>query len=140
MHSRRVIVNADDFGLSDGVNRGIIRAHEAGILTSASLMVRWPAARAAADYARTHFRLSVGLHVDLAEWICRNGEWKPKYQVVPPDDAEAVDVEVRRQLESFRHLLGKHPTHIDSHQHVHRNEPIRSILTETARELGVPLR
>ena len=52
--ARVLIVNADDFGLSAGVNRGIVEAHERGIVTSASLMVRRPAAREAADYARTH--------------------------------------------------------------------------------------
>ena len=47
-----LIVNADDFGLSEGVNRGIIEAHERGIVTSASLMVLRPAAASAADYSR----------------------------------------------------------------------------------------
>src|SRR5436190_23980393 len=64
---RAVIVNADDFGQSAGINRGIIEAHERGIVTSASLMVRWPAAPAAAAYACAHRGLSVGLHVDLGE-------------------------------------------------------------------------
>jgi hypothetical protein len=59
-----LIVNADDFGLSGGVNAGIMAAHEHGIVTSASLMVRWPAAR----YAAGHPRMSLGLHLDLGEW------------------------------------------------------------------------
>ena len=59
------------FGLSEGVNRGIIRAHEQGIVTSASLMVRYPAAAEAARYALQHPRLSVGLHLDMAEWVYR---------------------------------------------------------------------
>ena len=45
---RYLVVNADDFGRSEGVNRGILRAHERGIVTSTSLMVRWPAAEHAA--------------------------------------------------------------------------------------------
>ena len=49
---RRLIVNADDFGQSPGVNRGIIEAHQHGIVTSASLMVSWPAAAEAAAYGR----------------------------------------------------------------------------------------
>ena len=47
MSERILVVNADDFGQSEGVNRGIIEAHTNGIVTSASLMVRWPAAREA---------------------------------------------------------------------------------------------
>jgi predicted glycoside hydrolase/deacetylase ChbG (UPF0249 family) len=50
--NRYLIVNADDFGQSHGVNRGVIEAFENGIVTSASLMVRWPAAVEAAAYAR----------------------------------------------------------------------------------------
>jgi chitin disaccharide deacetylase len=137
---RQLIVNADDFGLSPGVNQGISRAHEQGILTSASLMVRYPAAAAAAHYALAHPRLSVGLHVDLAEWVYRDGEWQVLYQVVPAEDARAVEGEVARQLEAFRRLLGRDPTHLDSHQHVHRSEPVLSILSGLAQKLALPLR
>ena len=77
MSGRFLIVNADDFGLSPGVNRGILETHERGILTAASLMVRAPAAAEAAAAAHDHPRLSVGLHLDLGEWICRDGAWEP---------------------------------------------------------------
>ena len=137
---RLLIVNADDFGLGEGVNRGIIRAHEHGIVTSASLMVRQPGARHAADYARRRPQLSVGLHLDLAEWVYRDGEWAAAYEVVPPDDAEAVGAEVERQLDSFVRLLGRPPTHVDSHQHVHRHEPVLSPARAIADRLNVPLR
>jgi len=137
---RYLIVNADDFGLSPGVNRGIVRAHQEGILTSASLMVRGAAAEQVADLARHSPTLSVGLHVDLAEWIFRNGEWELKYQVVPTDDPAVVAAELERQIDAFRRLLGRNPTHLDSHQHLHRNEPVRSVLLGTARQIGVPLR
>jgi predicted glycoside hydrolase/deacetylase ChbG (UPF0249 family) len=135
-----VIVNADDFGQSRGVNAGIIEAHERGFVTSASLMVRWPAAAEAAAYARSHPRLAVGLHLDLGEWACLDGTWVARYEVVPPDDAAAVAGEVARQLAAFRDLMGRDPTHIDSHQHVHRGEPAKSPAVELARRAGVPLR
>jgi chitin disaccharide deacetylase len=137
---RWLIVNADDFGLSQGVNRGITRAHEQGILTSASLMVRYPAAEEAARYALAHPRLSVGLHLDLAEWVYRDGEWAARYQVVPAEDEAAVAGEVARQVAEFRRLLGRDPTHIDSHQHAHRSEPARSVAARVAEDLSVPLR
>lgn len=135
-----LIVNADDFGMSPGVNAGIIEAHEHGIVTSTSLMVRWPAAAQAAEYAQTHTRLSVGLHVDLGEWTFAEEEWRPAYQVVPVDDAMAVAEEIARQLAAFRKLMRREPTHLDSHQHVHHSEPIASILQEEARKLGLVLR
>ena len=137
---RWLIVNADDFGQSQGLNQGIARAHEQGIVTSASLMVRWPAAAAAARYARRHPGLSLGLHVDLGEWICRQGAWRPLYEVVPSDDPKAVHSEIERQIAQFRQLVGAVPTHVDSHQHAHREEPARSVFMEAARALGVPLR
>jgi predicted glycoside hydrolase/deacetylase ChbG (UPF0249 family) len=137
---KRLVVNADDFGMSSGANRGIIRAHEQGIVTSASLMVRWPAADEAAAYARSHPQLSVGLHIDLCEWTFVNEAWRPVYEVVPTGDAAAVAKEITRQLEVFRQLVGRYPTHLDSHQHVHRTEPIHSILLREAVRLGVILR
>jgi chitin disaccharide deacetylase len=138
--AKYLIVNADDFGQSAGINRGIITAHRDGIVTSASLMVRWPAAAEAAVYARKHPSLSVGLHIDLGEQILRDGEWVPLYSVVPVQDEMAVRDEISRQLDLFDRLMGHAPTHLDSHQHVHLREPARVILVEIAERLGVPLR
>lgn len=132
--SRVLIVNADDFGLSSGINRGIARAHEHGIVTSASMMVRYPAAAEAAAYAREHPELSVGLHVDLGEWTYAGGEWTALYELGPTAE------EVERQLAEFRRLVGRDPTHVDSHQHVHREEPALSHCRDVAARLGVPLR
>lgn len=137
---RFLIVNADDFGQSPAINEGIIEAHQHGIVTSASLMVRWDAAAAAAAYAQQHPTLSLGLHVDLGEWTYRNGEWMPLYEVTRPDDGSAVKAEIERQLGQFRALVGREPTHIDSHQHVHRSEPAHSILMQRSKELQLPLR
>lgn len=137
---RYLIVNADDFGQSDGVNRGIIECFERGVVTSASLMVRWPAAEAAASYAKKHPELSVGLHVDLGEWTNVAGSWEPIYEVVSIEDEIAVREEVERQLEMFEELLGGTPSHLDSHQHVHLREAARPVLRSLAVDLGVPLR
>lgn len=138
--ARNLIVNADDFGLTPGINAGIAKCHEQGILTSASLMVRGPAAAEAAAYAQAHPLLSVGLHIDLCEWEYRDEDWRCVYQVVSTDDPLAVSAEVQRQLAAFRALRGRQPTHLDSHQHVHRAAPVRSIVEQVARELGIPLR
>jgi chitin disaccharide deacetylase len=138
--TRRLIVTADDFGRSPGINRGIVEAFENGIVTSASLMVRWPAAEEAAEYARRCVELAVGLHVDLGEWRYRDGAWEPVYKVVSPDENEEVEAEVVRQLERFRELVGHDPTHVASHQHVHRSDPVRAVLSRFAKHLRVPLR
>jgi predicted glycoside hydrolase/deacetylase ChbG (UPF0249 family) len=137
--TRTLIVNADDFGRSDPINRGIATAFERGLVRSASLMVRWPAAPKAAEYAAAHPSLGVGLHFDLSEWRY-DGDWKPVYEVLHELTPETVAVELRDQLDAFTRLLGRVPTHLDSHQHVHREEPIRSALVAAGRELGVPVR
>ena len=121
--SRLLIVNADDFGHSPPVNAGILEAHERGIVTSASLMVRRPAAVEAVARAGG---LALGLHVEL-------GAGRRRAE-------SAVAGEVRSQLEAFRELTGRDPTHLDSHQHVHRREPARAALLALAEELAVPLR
>jgi predicted glycoside hydrolase/deacetylase ChbG (UPF0249 family) len=135
-----LIVNADDFGQSPGINRGIIEAHLHGIVTSASLMTRWLAAGEAALYAKEFPKLSVGLHLDLGEWICREESWVPLYRVVSLEDRAAVESEVYGQLDLFRYLVGKDPTHINSHQNVHLREPLRSVALDLSESLGVPLR
>jgi predicted glycoside hydrolase/deacetylase ChbG (UPF0249 family) len=137
---RYLIVNADDFGQSPAVTAGIIQAHRQGIVTSASLMVRGRAAPAAASYAQAHPDLSVGLHIDLGEWAYRDGQWVCLYDVVPMDDPAAIAAEVDRQLDRFSTLLGRSPTHLDSHQHVHRADPVRAIVRDRAERLAVPLR
>jgi predicted glycoside hydrolase/deacetylase ChbG (UPF0249 family) len=138
--TKYLIVNADDFGQCEGVNRGIVTAHRRGIVTSASLMVRWPAASEATAYARDHPSLSLGLHVDLGEKAFRAGEWVSVYSVVPLQDMTAITAEVSRQLDFFRRLMGCDPSHLDSHQHVHLREPVRTVLIDVARQLGIPLR
>jgi chitin disaccharide deacetylase len=136
---RVLVVNADDFGRSPGVNRGVIRAHEEGIVTSATLMVRWPAAEEAAAYARRS-SLSLGLHLDLGDWEYRDGQLHALYEVLAESSPEAVTAEIERQLERFERLAGRSPTHLDSHQHVHRKEPARSALLRVGEQLGMPVR
>jgi chitin disaccharide deacetylase len=137
---RFLIVNADDFGMSRAINGGILEAHARGVVTSASLLVRWPAAVAAAAAAQSAPHLGLGLHVDLGEWAFQDGEWKSKYEVVPLADRAAIEDEVQRQLNRFHELTHRHPTHLDSHQHIHCHEPARSVLMDVARKLGAPLR
>jgi predicted glycoside hydrolase/deacetylase ChbG (UPF0249 family) len=135
-----LIVNADDYGASDDVNRGIVECYEHGIVTSASLMARGRAAAGAAAYARASPGLAVGLHLDLGEWEPRNGTWVAVYERCRLEDAAAVAAAVEAQLDEFRRLLGRDPTHLDSHQHVHRREPAASVARVLARRLGIPLR
>jgi predicted glycoside hydrolase/deacetylase ChbG (UPF0249 family) len=128
---RFLIVNADDLGLSEAVNAGIFEAHEHGIVTSASLMVLRDEAPAAVAALTGHSALAVGLHLESAFVLGTD---------MPVKGRTPVD-ECRAQLERFRELVGREPTHLDSHKHVHEIDKAFGAAAETlAAELEVPLR
>lgn len=137
---RWLVVNADDLGQSPCINAGIFDAVEHGIVTSASMMVRWEAAGDAARWTRDRPDLGVGLHLDLGEWILRDGVWTALYEVVDTTDVDAVRTEVLRQLDAFERVMGRSPTHLDSHQHAHMREPVRAVVLDTASRLQIPVR
>src|SRR4029077_4458169 len=127
---RYLIVNADDFGADDDINRGVIEAHERGIVTSASLMVNMPGARSAVRLAKEHPKLSLGLHVNVTA-----GD-----RVVDLGDVRALRRELDRQFDAFRDMTGDIPTHLDSHQHVHRQLNIGRAFLELSHRYRIPLR
>jgi hypothetical protein len=121
-------VNADDLGFTEGVNRGILEAHERGIVTSASLMVERPGTAHAVELAHGAPRLSVGLHAALDE---------RRSLLVPPEQCAR---ELGRQLARFRELMRREPTHVDSHHHVHCDPRPTAAFVAFAGRRGVPLR
>ena len=138
--TRFLIVNADDFGQSEGINAGVLRAHDEGIVTSASLMVHGAAAAPAAMAALTRPRMSIGLHLDFGEWEYDGSEWQARYTVGESEDEGSIRDVVEEQLQTFRELIGAEPTHIDSHQHVHMRAPFGHPIRQIAGQLGIPLR
>lgn len=127
---RYLIVNADDFGASRGINRGILEAHRDGILTSTSLLVRAAGSAEAADLAQAAPKLSVGLHADLGKDLKK----------LPADRLGRLGQDLREQLARFEKLMGRPPTHLDSHHNVHRDARALPHFLEAAQELGLPLR
>ena len=121
-----LIVNADDFGASRGINRGIIEAHRNGIVTSTSLIVNTPFGEEAAKLANEARHLSVGLHVDL-----------PK---APDATTEHLREELQRQFARFVELMGRPPSHLDSHHNLHRDPKALPEFLELASKHGLPLR
>jgi len=126
-----VIFNADDFGYGRGINRGIIDAHQRGVVTSATLMVNAPFTAEAVALAREHPRLAVGLHINFTDEAKR---------LIDLDDANACRAELWRQYWLFMELIRAKPTHLDSHQHVHRHFMRRSLFEELAEAEDLPLR
>ena len=129
-HERCLIVNADDFGGDEGTNRGVIVAHERGIVTSASLMVNMPGAKSAVRLAREYPNLSLGLHVNFTAGN----------RVIDLGDLQALRQELERQCTMFTDMIGEIPTHIDSHHHVHRKFNIAPLFIELCRHHCIPLR
>jgi chitin disaccharide deacetylase len=120
---RWLIVTADDFGITSGINRGIVQAHREGILTSTSLMVDRPECEEAAGLARENGTLSVGIHLEL-----------------DPGAAARVPAELERQFTRFVKLVGARPTHADSHHDVHYHPRVLPDVLAWAMQMGVPLR
>ena len=125
------MVNADDFGYGPGVNRGILEAVDRGIVTSASLMVNTPGTLEAVSAWRVRPHVSLGLHVNFTDEARRLVEF---------DDPTVCRTELRRQFDRFADLVGRTPTHLDSHQHVHRRPACLPSFLELAAETGIPLR
>jgi predicted glycoside hydrolase/deacetylase ChbG (UPF0249 family) len=126
-----LIVNADDYGASQGINRGIRECHEQGIVTSASLMVTGAAVKEAVALSLDLPQLSVGLHWDV--W----GEDERSFDLTNP---AAVRDEFRRQLDAFGGLMERLPTHVDSHRHAHLEPAVLPVIQEITRALDLPLR
>ena len=145
----RLIVNGDDFGISEETNEAIIRAFREGALTSCSLMVSGKAFEHAVQLARDNDRLSVGIHLvtvmgksvlphgEIPHLVDSEGNFPSnptvcglKYYFLPVARRE-LKKELEAQFEKFR-STGLKGTHIDSHLHMH----VHPVIFKAAVELG----
>lgn len=152
--SRRLIVNADDFGRSREINQAVIRAHREGILTTASLMVAGDAFDEAVELARQNPRLGVGLHLTL---VC--GRSVLPARAIPGlvnnaqlfrDDAVAagmvyfanrnlagqIEGEITAQFERF-HKSGLVLDHVNGHLNMHLHPVVFGCLARNARRFRI---
>jgi len=153
--SRRLIINADDFGYTMGVTRGIIQAHKNGVLTSTSSFVNMPASAESLQMAAEEAPfLGLGLHINLtvgqpvstgvdsltgADGLFASR--KDFYKMAGSIDLMAAEREIRAQIELFSELAGKPPDHLDSHHHsTYFTESLTELMASIASELGVPIR
>jgi hopanoid biosynthesis associated protein HpnK len=149
-------VTADDFGFSHGVNRAIVRAHQEGIVTHASLMVTGEAADEAVALAKANPGLCVGLHLvlvsgrsalspsEIPDLVDAEGRFPGapvrsglRFQFGGRSVRTQLRREIRTQLERFLQT-GLPLTHVDGHLHMHLHPVVLSSLVELADELGIP--
>jgi predicted glycoside hydrolase/deacetylase ChbG (UPF0249 family) len=147
---KRLIVNADDFGWSESVTGGILRAHLEGVLTSTTLMANLPGAGAALERARREApRLGIGLHLNLTEGrplsgdaaaplVDATGEFRGSLTALnrAARQSEEVRQAIAREWEAQAAWARDHglaPTHLDSHKHVHLQPAILPIAVDLAR-------
>jgi len=145
MPERLLIVNADDLGYDPAVTRGILEAMRAGLVTSTTLLVNMPDSEEA---ARAAGGAPVGLHLNLARGkpvsaaipgeLLAGGELSEANAASLP--ADAVAEEVHAQLHRAKALLGRQPTHIDVHKHLHRHPAVLDGLCRAAGQHGLPVR
>jgi hopanoid biosynthesis associated protein HpnK len=152
--AKYLIVNADDFGLSPGINAGIIEGFRDGIVTSATLLVNAPAFPEAVQLAQVHPGLGVGIHLN----VVRGPAVLPPRAI--PTLVDAIGRFRRRPvalvwgllwqrvaLEDLRHEwaaqleraleAGLRPTHVDSEKHVHMYPPLFTLAVEVAAQYGI---
>jgi predicted glycoside hydrolase/deacetylase ChbG (UPF0249 family) len=151
---RQLVVNADDLGLTVGVNDGIFDAHDRGILTSASLMANAPAAANAIRRAGGQSTLGIGVHLTLVDGapmlppdrvptLVRDDgrfhtSWRPFIVACLMGRVSMKDVE--RELAAQVEYVASHgikPTHLDSHKHVHLFPPVFEIVVRLATRFGI---
>jgi chitin disaccharide deacetylase len=147
---KHLIVNADDLGLTPGVNRGILRAFQNGIVTSASLLVTGSAFEEAVALARQNPELDIGLHLTLVEeraalppealptLVDKTGRLPGtkgeffKRALLGRISWDEVEREIATQIARFQQT-GLRLSHLDSHQHLHMFPPVFQIVTRLTR-------
>jgi len=151
--TRILIVNADDCNLTDGVTRGILETHQHGLVTSTTLMVNLPGLARTRDLLQAVPALDVGLHLNLtfgppvlppaavASLVDASGRFiRDPPRQAQAGDAKQVREELRAQANRFEAVLGRRPSHLDSHHHLHRFPVVFDTVLDLAIRLGVPLR
>lgn len=147
---KRLIINADDFGLSEGVNRGIINCFQEGILTSTSIMVNQPCLKHAYKLWKENRGLAVGLHLTLdrgkaltgiSSLTDSEGNFLEMSQLIDLGKESDFRREIKAQLEKYNDVFGCDPSHIDSHNHIHLYNPtVLRALKNIASEFGLKYR
>jgi hopanoid biosynthesis associated protein HpnK len=151
---RRIIINADDFGLCDGVNEAVAQAHSEGILTSATIMANMSAAGKAVKIAKKLPTLGVGVHLNLTEGrpvskdagisCLLNDEGQFAYSPLVLSLMSLARREIRKAIRTelaaqIQWVIdhGLKPTHLDSHKHIHAFPALFSIICQLARRFGI---
>ncbi len=151
---KRLIVNADDLGYSAGVDAGILRAYRDGIVTSTTLMTNVPGAMRAALLVRDAPRLDVGVHLVLTygrplsdpatvpSLVGSDGAFLRPRSVVGTGRIRTEEAlrEYRAQHARGRELLGRDPSHVDTHHWVEEDPDVREAFIALARDTGAAVR
>ena len=148
-----LIVNADDFNLTEGVTRGILDGHRHGIITSTTVMVNLPGLASSRDLARDAPGLGLGLHVNLTlgapvlaagavpSLVDASGRFvRDRERVGEVGVPSEIRDEAAAQAKRFEEAFGRRPTHMDTHYHMHRLPRVLAAVLEVAADLGLPVR
>jgi len=150
----KLIVNADDFGYTPGVTSGIVRAHQEGIVTATTMMANAPDTEGAGRAARATRSLDVGAHLvatygkplsptdKVRSLVGEDGRFPRVSDLLRtgrPKADEAL-LEYRAQYRRVRELIGREPTHLDTHHWVHDMPALEEALLALAKETGAAAR
>ena len=145
-----LIINADDFGYSPGINLGIAAAHQNGMLTSTTMMANMPGFDHGVELAKQNPDLGIGVHLTLTcgkpllsdvTSLMENNAFR-KISFYEKDfsiDTEELYREWEAQIKKII-AAGIQPTHLDSHHHVNRISPMKEVFVELAQKYKLPVR
>ncbi|MFO1442089.1 chitin disaccharide deacetylase [Bacillus sp. Bva_UNVM-123] len=145
----KLVINADDFGYSKGVNLGIIEAFQNGVVSSATMMTNMPGAEHAAALALENPKLGVGIHLvldcgvpvngNVPSLVDEEGRFHKAETLLHTAKLSEVEKEFISQIEKF-HSFGLVPTHLDSHHHIHGHDKIYPVVEKIAALYHLPIR
>lgn len=147
----KLIVNADDFGYSRGVNYGIIDAHQHGIVNSTTMMMNMPGVNHAVELAKEHPALKLGIHLvltcgkplrsDVPTLVDEKGNFKKLKDFIKNKDLSLTELEREWTAQIDRFLdCGLIPTHFDSHHHVHSIPEFLPVIQRLSRKYNLLVR
>lgn len=151
--TRALIVNADDFNLTRGVDRAILDCHDSGIVSSTTFMANLPIEVRTVSDLKKRKKLGVGIHLNVTFQRPLSPAWKIRSllredssfkkmgdQLARLPKASELAIEYAAQIERFVSAFGRKPTHLDTHHQMHNHPFFLDVIYETGKKFRLPIR
>ena len=135
---RQLIVNADDFNLTEGISRAVFFAHDHGIVNSTSVMINFPLSQFQLQGLKNRPNLGTGLHLNVTSGLSRFK--KANAYLSGQFDPRNLKVEYNAQIQYFYSIFKRLPDHLNTHHHIHASPKVFSVVAKLAEKYKIPMR